>query len=154
MTGMTMQTSLFERALMRLEAEAAGDHGHFTPRGLARQYLVIERASGEARDQAIAGELGEQSNRLLKSVAEAVSRDIGDVAAKLAVAIIEGNNGETGTIADAQRGILAHALAELVIMSDGPLPRAAVLTGMTEAELERQKVPMNVVDREIDGEAA
>lgn len=139
----TMQMSLFERALMRLEAEAAADHGHFTPRGLARQYLMVARAAGDtAIAQPIADELGERSHRILRAVADAPSRDIGDVAAKLAVAIVEGDNGETGPIAEAQQAILAHALAELVILADRPLPGAGVFGGMTETELEMQTMPI------------
>jgi len=140
MNGMTMRRSLFDRALTRLEAEAAGDLGHFSPRSLARQYLMVERASGEVEDSEIGAELGQRSARLLESVAEAVSRDIGDVAAKLAVAIIEGDNGASGAIAEAHQAILAHALAELVILAAGPLPSTGVLMGMTEVELELQEV--------------
>jgi hypothetical protein len=142
MNGLTMRRSLFDRALMRIEAEAAGDLGHFSPRALARQYLMVERASCDVQDTEIANELGARSNKLLKSIADAPSRDIHDVAAKLAVAIVEGNNGETGPIAEAHQAILAHCLAELTILAGGPLPATGVLLGMTETELELQDAPM------------
>jgi hypothetical protein len=143
----TMKASLFERALMGLESDAAAPHGQFTPRALARQFLLVERASGDCDlHQAIADELGERSLRLLHSVAEAPSRDVGDVAAKLATLIIEGSNGETGGLVETQQAILAHCLAELVILSDRPLPRADLLTAMTERELEMQDVPICTAD--------
>ncbi|MEE3502636.1 hypothetical protein [Acidiphilium acidophilum] len=151
----TMQASLFERALMRLEAEAAAPHGSFTPRALARQFLLVERASGGCElDQAIADELGERSLRLLHSVAEAPSRDISDVVAKLATLIIEGSNGETGGLVETQQSILAHALAELVILADGPLPSAGVFGGMTEAELEMETVPISEGEADAESNAA
>lgn len=142
MNGMTLRRSLFGRALSLLEDQAAGELGQFTPRALARQYLMVERVSGEVEDSAIGAELGQRSTRLLESVAEAVSRDIGDVAAKLAVAIVEGDNGASGAIAEAHQAILAHALAELVILAAGPLPSTGVLMGMTETELELQELPI------------
>lgn len=148
MTGLMMRQSLFERALSLLETQAAGDLGHFTPRGLARQYLLVERASGEVEDSAIGAELGQRSTRLLESVAEAVSRDVGDVAAKLAVAIIEGDNGASGAIAEAHQAILAHALAELVILAAGPLPSTGAFMGMTGAELELREVPIGADEPE------
>jgi hypothetical protein len=141
MNGLTMRASLFDRALMRLEAEATADLPHFTPCALARQYLMVERASCDAPDTEIANGLGARSTKLLEAVATAPSRDIGDVAIKLAVAIIEGND-DDGPIGSAHRSILGHALAELTILAAGPLPSAGVLMGMTEAELETQDVPM------------
>lgn len=70
MKDTTTRISLFERAVMRLDAEAAGEHAPFTP-----------RASGDVEDSDIGAELGQRSTRLLESVAEAVSRDIGGVTA-------------------------------------------------------------------------
>jgi hypothetical protein len=75
----TMRASLLDRALMRLEAEAVGDLGHFTPRALARLYLTVECASCDVQDADIADELGARSTKLLEAVATAPSRDIGDV---------------------------------------------------------------------------
>jgi len=139
MNSLNMRASLFERAMMRLEAEAAGDLPHFTPRALARQYLMIERASCDAPNADIADELGARSTKLFDATATAPSRDLGDVAAKLAVAIIEGND-DDGPIGSAHRSILAHALAELSILAVGPLPSVGVLMAMTELEL--QDFPM------------
>lgn len=141
MTGLMMRQSLFERALWRLDDEASAGHPYHTPKAIARRWMMANRAASDVPDEEIRTVLSDQAIKLLSHLADAHSRNLDDVAAKVAVVILEGAN-ESGPIVDATQSILGHVLAELVLLGDKPLPSTGVLMGMTKAELELQEVPI------------
>ncbi|MHB1302432.1 MAG: hypothetical protein ACYCZB_03030 [Acidiphilium sp.] len=149
---MHINRSLFERAMWRLDAAAEAPHAPGSLRAKARRYLLAERASSDVDDDAVRAQLTHQSCDLLGLVADVPARDFGDVAVKLAVILVEGDNGEGSEIEANLHRILASALAELVILGETPLPSAAVLNTMTEAELKPESVSVSQHDREMRGE--
>lgn len=149
---MHFNRSLFERAMWRLDEAAAAPHPSGSLRGNARRYLFTERAGNDVPDEDVRAELTDRSCALLGLVADVPARDFGDVAVKLAVILVEGDNGEGGEIEANLHRILASALAELVILGETPLPSAAVLNTMTRAELKPELVSVSQHDREMRGE--
>ena len=134
----SVRSSHFERVLWTLDDNAATPCGGNALRAMARKYLLVERASGEITDDAISGELCEISSSRLGLVSEIPARDFGDVAVKLAVMLVEGDNtqGAGGGIPEQLHRILASALAELVILGEHPLPRLDALRALTAEDLE------------------
>lgn len=136
-----MKSSQFERALWLLNAQAIADHSHFAPRALARRFMLTIRAVNDVPDDEIRNALADEVDDLLGRVAQSDSRDIGDVAAKLAVAILAEKPDDEGSLVEGRRAILAKALAELVILGDVPLPSADALNAMDESSLEMGDAP-------------
>lgn len=149
---MHINRSLFERAMWRLDDEAAAPHAPGSLRGKARRYLFTERAGNDVHDDDVRAELTDISSALLRRVADAPARDFGEVAVKLAVILVEGDNGEGSEIEANLHRILSSALAELVILGETPLPSAAVLNTMTRAELKPELVSASQHNREMRGE--
>ena len=134
----SVRSSHFERVLWTLDDSASAPCGSNTLRAMARKYLLVERASCEIADDAISGELCEISSNRLGLVSEIPARDFGDVAVKLAVMLVEGDNtqGSGGGIPEQLHRILASALAELVILGEHPLPRMDALRALSAEDLE------------------
>ncbi|WP_287799262.1 hypothetical protein [Acidiphilium sp.] len=132
------RSSNFERVLWSLDDAAAAPCQSNALRAMARKYLLVERASGEISDDAISSELSETSFNRLGLVSEIPARDFGDVAVKLAVLLVEGDNtsGAAGGTPEQLHRILASALAELVILGEHPLPRMDALRTLTADDLE------------------
>ena len=135
---LNFRSSHFERVLWTLDENAAASCNSSPLRAMARKYLLAERAPGDVSDDDVRSELGELSSNRLGLVAEIPARDFGDVAVKLAVMLVEGDNtsGGGGGIEEQLHRILASALAELVILGERPLPRADALNAMTADDLE------------------
>lgn len=133
------RTTTFERAWRRLEDLAAGERGAYSPRGAARAYLLAERASRDAQNDEAVDHLGEQSTSRLERVAATCSRDLGDVAAKLAALIIENGQEDPvsgGGIPAAIHTGLCACLADLILLTDGPLPDASAVLNMKAPDFE------------------
>ena len=123
---------------------------------MARKYLLVERASSEMTDDAVSGELCEISSNRLGLVSEIPARDFGDVAVKLAVMLVEGDNtqGAAGGIPEQLHRILASALAELVILGEHPLPRLDALRALTTEDLEWHEPEEDEEESEAEAVAA
>ena len=152
----SVRSSHFERVLWTLDDSASAPCGSNTLRAMARKYLLVERASSEMTDDAVSGELCEISSNRLGLVSEIPARDFGDVAVKLAVMLVEGDNtqGAGGGIPEQLHRILASALAELVILGEHPLPRLDALRALTTEDLEWHEPEEDEEESEAEAVAA
>lgn len=128
----------FDRVLRTLDDNAAAPVQSNALRAGARTHLLAERASADVSDDDVRGELTALSANRLGIVAEIPARDFGNVAVKLAVILVEGDNtsGAGGAILKQLHRAPSSALAELVILGENPLPR---LDALMADDLERHK---------------
>lgn len=133
------RTTTFDRAMRKIDAEAIGGEKPWTPRNAARLYLLAERASADAQNDDAIGELSALAAARLERLAPARSRDIGDLAAKLAALIVENGHSSpvsSGGIEGAIHAGLCSCLADLVILGDRPLPDVSAVLDMRAPDFE------------------
>ena len=107
--------------------------------------MFCERAAQDVRNDEIRGALQELSARHVANLIESPPRTFDEVALKLAVVIAAEPADETGMTSQ-QYGLLASALAEMVILGERELPEIGALSALTAEDLEWR-------DPEGDGEA-
>ena len=135
----------FERVMRVLNAKIDRADPYWSIPALTRKFMFCERAAQDVRNDEIRGALQELSARHVANLMEAPPRSFDEVAVKLAVVIAAEPADETGMTSQ-QYGLLASALAEMVILGERELPEIGALSALNAEDLEWH-------DPEGDGEA-
>ncbi len=127
---LTLHTEPTREAVQRLLTAAAGDAPEWSPTGLARGWTAAVAAyiedDGAGDAQLRTNKLSDAQMTQLNLLGETGSRHTGDIAAKLAVVVLEtALDSRAGDAASAIHRITASALADVVLLGDRPLPSFA-----------------------------
>ena len=124
----------FERVMRILNAKVEGADPYWSIPALVRKFLFCERAARDVPDEEIRTELQNLSARHVANLTEAPPRTFNEVALKLAVVIAAEPADETGMTSQ-QYGLLASALAEMVILGKRELPDVGPLNALSVEDL-------------------
>ena len=125
----------FERVMRILNAKIDRADPYWSIPALVRKFMFCERAARDVADDEIRAELQSLSARHVSNLTEAPPRTFSEIALKLAVVIAAEPADETGMTSQ-QYGLLASALAEMVILGERELPEIGALSALTSEDLE------------------
>jgi hypothetical protein len=115
---------------------AAGDAPEWSATGLARGWMASIHGVEGHHEDALADEFSDAQSTKLNLMGQVASRNVADIAAKLAVVVLEtAGDASAGALPGALRRITPSALANLVLMGERPPGFAAPTLAGRDAEL-------------------